>query len=91
MLDEYGFNHIPEITAGNVAIQNYLLKHKLKGRTTITIRQIRDTLRNRKQFDGVKNIQTKINRVLEEMEEKGQLTIDRQTITLNKPTQEAHP
>ena len=88
MLDDYGFNHIPNITAGNVAIQNYLLKHKLKGTPTITIRQIRDNLRNRKQFDGVTNIQVKLNRVLEEMEAKGLLTINQQTVILN--TQEAH-
>lgn len=91
VLDDYGFNLIPNLTSGNVAIQNYLLKQKLKGRETITYKQILSSLRNRKQFDGVRSKYLKVKRVLEEMEEKGQLTIDRQTITLNKPTQEAHP
>ena len=90
VLDDYGFNLIPNLTSGKVAIQNYLLKQKLKGRETITFKQILSSLRNRKQFDGVRSIYLKVKRVLEEMEEKGQLTIDRQTITLNQPTQEAH-
>lgn len=84
MLDDYGFNHVPNLTPGNVAIQNFLLKHKLKGREVITFRQIRDSLRKRKQFDGVKNIHLKMTKVLEEMQEKGQIKIDHQTVILNQ-------